>query len=90
MQSEKGRKLPGLHQRGNKCSLTCVIEFPLFCVQVEVPLGMAKKLILLSADKYDTSFSISQYVSPVTMIYPFSCTPYIFSADEASVSAESG
>lgn len=33
---------------------------------MEVPLGMAKKLILLSADKYDTSFSLTQYVSHST------------------------
>ena len=31
--------------------------------QVEVPLNTAKKLILLSADKYDTVFSTNQYVS---------------------------
>lgn len=32
-------------------------------VQVEVPLNTAKKLILLSADRYDTAFSVTQYVS---------------------------
>lgn len=33
-------------------------------IQVEVPLNTAKKLILLSADKYDTVFAVTQYVSP--------------------------
>ena len=32
-------------------------------VQVEVPLSTAKKLILLSADRYDTAFGLTQYVS---------------------------
>jgi hypothetical protein len=36
--------------------------------EVEVPLGMAKKLILLSADKYDTSFSIAQYMKQVCLL----------------------
>jgi len=31
--------------------------------QVEVPLDTARKLIKLSADKYDTAFSVKQYVS---------------------------
>ena len=32
-------------------------------IQVQVPLNTAKKLIMLSADKYDTEFSVTQYVS---------------------------
>ena len=33
------------------------------CFQVEVPLSTAKKLVKLSADKYNTEFSLRQYVS---------------------------
>ena len=31
--------------------------------EVETPLKMSKKIVLLSADSYDTEFSITQYVS---------------------------
>ena len=58
---------------------------------------MAKKLILLSADKYDTSFSLSQYVShvPAELLqshlmyskYPLCSLPA--PADEAGVSSQS-
>ena len=33
------------------------------CTQVEVPLNTAMKLIKLSADRYDTVFSVTKYVS---------------------------
>lgn len=40
----------------------------MFIYQVEVPLNTAKKLILLSADKYDTVFALRQYVSGNTSV----------------------
>ena len=38
-------------------------------IQVEVPLSTAKKLINLSAEKYNTEFSLRQYVSTKTLQY---------------------
>ena len=35
----------------------------LFLVEVETPLNTAKKIIILSADMYDTEFSLQKYVS---------------------------
>ena len=52
-----------------------------------MPLGMAKKLILLSADKYDTSFSINQYVSVKSLI-KLSCA-FPLCVDEASLPSQS-
>jgi hypothetical protein len=43
-------------------------NYQAYIKEVKVPLGMAKKLILLSADKYDTSFSISQYIKQVCLM----------------------
>ena len=39
----------------------------LACLQVEVPLNTALKIIKLSAGRYDTVFSVMRYVSPVCL-----------------------
>ena len=36
--------------------------------EVDVPLNTAKKLIMLSADKYDTEFSVTQYMKDVCLL----------------------